>query len=317
MRTTHTTAVTIHKDKQRNKAFYGNLIQCANVWACPICSAKIQAKRSLEISKAVFNAYHNNKKAIMITLTQPHTKHDPLANIVDKHKIAINKFKSGNQFSLFTKRTGCYGKIRSTEVTHSNRNGWHYHVHELWFVDQDCDINSEVEFLKRKWFNACKSAGFEINNELAFFTHAVDVMDNAHTSDYLAKSGQHWGADKELTGGANKKGHGKTPFDLADSTNRSDNQRFIEYLHATRGKAQLYWSRGLKSLVGVVDKTDQELTEEQTEKAELIAFLEREMWSCVLRNGGRSTVLDIVEQHGFVGLRDWLHRYGLTLEPPD
>lgn len=51
--------------------------------------------------------------------------------------------------------------------------------------------------------------------------------------------------------------------------------RFVEYLQVTRGKAQLYWSPKLKSLVGVTDKTDEELVEEDKENAELIAFIEK------------------------------------------
>jgi hypothetical protein len=318
MRTSHSSTVTVHHSQKHNKAFYGNLVQCANVWACPVCSAKIQQRRAKEISTAVFHAYNNGKKAIMITLTQPHTRLDSLASIVDKHKHAIKQFKSGKQFTNFTTRTGCSGKIRSTEVTYSKRNGWHYHVHELWFVDQDCDINSELKFLKQKWFNACSSAGFSIPDLQAFNKHSVDVMDNAHTSDYLAKSGQSWGADKELTGGASKKGYGSTPFDLANSADPSDNQRFLEYVHATRGKAQLYWSRGLKALVGITDKTDQQLAEEQEEQAILVAHLDNTIWLQILHTKARSTLLSITEKGGYNALSNWLaHKYGFTLHPPD
>lgn len=316
MRAPFSSAVSIHHNKEHNKAFYGNLIQCASVWGCPVCSAKIQARRALEISKAVCYAYHNKKKAIMITLTQPHTKEDSLADIVAKHKVAISKFKSGKQFTNFSKRTGCYGKIRSSECTYSNINGWHWHVHELWFVDESCDIEVEKQFLINKWYNACTKAGFVINDKEAFWEHSVDIIDEAHTSDYLAKSGQFWGIDKELVKGAAKKGHGKNPFDLANSNNKADNMRFVEYLQVTRGKAQLYWSPKLKSLVGVTDKTDEELVEEDKENAELIAFIEKDLWKCILNNGARSTILDIVEKHGFNGLREWFCKHGFQLDPP-
>lgn len=64
MRAPFSSAVSIHHNKEHNKAFYGNLIQCASVWGCPVCSAKIQARRALEISKAVCYAYHNKKKLL-------------------------------------------------------------------------------------------------------------------------------------------------------------------------------------------------------------------------------------------------------------
>ena len=252
----------------------------------------------------------------MITLTQPHTIEDKLTDILEKHKVAMKNFKAGKQFTLFTRRTGCIGKIRSSECTYSHINGWHWHVHELWIVDENCDIEAETEFLKKKWLNACLNAGFIIAKPKAFNEVSVNIIDNAHSSDYLAKLGLHWGADKELTGGASKKGHGKNPFDLANSNFTADKLLFLEYLQATKGKAQIYWSPGLKALVGVEDKTDKELVEEQTEYAELIAFLEREMWRTILRNGERATVLEVVEKYGFSGLRDWLYNYGFMLFGP-
>ena len=52
------------------------------------------------------------------------------------------------------------------------------------------------------------------------------------------------------------------------------------------------------------------------ENAELIAFIEKDLWKCILNNGARSTILDIVEKHGFNGLREWFCKHGFQLDPP-
>ena len=104
----------------------------------------------------------------------------------------------------------------------------------------------------------------------AFDDYAVDVKFNCKASDYLAKTDHkdnlksYWGADREIAKASSKtskkEGKGMHPFQLA-----IDNKKdlFIEYVEAIRGKAQLFWSRGLKNKVGIVEKTDEELAEEK------------------------------------------------------
>lgn len=38
---------------------------------------------------------------------------------------------------------------------------------------------------------------------------------------------------------------------------------FMEYVNAIKGSRQLVWSRGLKAAVGVDDKTDEEIAQEE------------------------------------------------------
>lgn len=307
--------VAIYRSIKHHKAFYGNLVQCSSVWACPVCAPKIQARRSLEISKALHWVYSNGYKAVMVTFTQPHTKGERLKDIIDKHRVAMNKMKSGSQFTLFKKRTGYIGQIRGLETTYG-ANGWHWHAHELWIVSEDCNIENEKEFLKNKWLRSCRTADFNIKNEDDFLQHAVDVIDNAHATDYLQKLGKNWGIDKELTHGSSKKGHGMTPFELLESDNLVHNRLFLEYIRATKGKAQLFWSRGLKNKTGIAEKTDKEIIDEKVNEAEAIVYLEKELWRCVIQNNARAEILNIVEVAGFDGLQRWFTDYGFILKPP-
>lgn len=307
--------VAVYHSHEHHKAFYGNLIQCSSVWACPVCAPKIQARRALEISKALHWVYSNGYKAIMVTFTQPHTKGDRLKDIIAKHSIAMNKMKSGSQFTHFKRRTGYAGQIRGLETTYGS-NGWHWHAHELWIVSADCNIENEIEFLKNKWLRSCKTAGFEIKNEDDFLQHAFNIIDNAHATDYLQKLGKNWGIDKELTHGSHKRGQGMSPFELLESSDPIHNMLFMEYIRATKGKAQLFWSRGLKDKTDVSEKTDEEINNEEIDKAKIIAYLERELWKCVLQKNARAEILNITEFAGFEGLRQWFANYGFILKPP-
>ena len=298
--------VSLYRSNTNGKSFFGGLHKCSSVWACPVCSQRIQARRSHEISIGMYWAYHNNHKAVMITLTHPHHAHQSLRNNMEHHNDAVKRFFSGKQFTLFKQRVGYVGMIKSNEVTYGS-HGWHYHTHLLFIVSKSCNIESEKEFLVNKWVNACKSAGFCISDEVAFRSHGVDIMDNCHASQYLAKFGRNWGADKEMARGASKKGHGKTAFDLLRSDDEQDNLLYVEHARALRGVRQIVWSRGLKSLVGVSDKSDEELNEQdEQDNSDLIASIGLKDWRIVLREQARSEILEIAEQWGSEGVALWL-----------
>ena len=294
--------VSLYRSNTNGKSFFGGLHKCSSVWACPVCSQRIQARRSHEISKGMYWAYHNNHKAVMITLTHPHHAHQSLRNNMEHHNDAVKRFFSGKQFTLFKKRVGYVGMIKSNEITYGN-NGWHYHTHLLFIVSKSCNIESEKEFLCNKWVNACENAGFCISDEVAFKSHGLDIMDNCHASDYLAKFGRNWGIDRELAKGASKKGHGKTPFELLAN---GEEDLFLEYVCATRGVRQLVWSKGLKALCGIVNKSDEEINEEDVDNASLICTLTYSQWQIVLLYGARAEILAIAENEGAEGVFLWL-----------
>lgn len=86
-----------------------------------------------------------------------------------------------------------------------------------------------------------------------------------------------------MTKGHIKQGRegGLTPFDLLDLSaqgqevhGRSPAKLFKEYSEAFYGKAQLSWSRGLKDLFGLRDKSDDQIIDEAVEDAVQIETIE-------------------------------------------
>ncbi|MBV6574955.1 rolling circle replication protein, Rep63 protein, partial [Acinetobacter baumannii] len=80
-----------------------------------------------------------------------------------------------------------------------------------------------------------------------------------------------WGIESELTKGHVKKGRngGFTPFDLLQLSlynetifEKDFGKLFQEFAIAMKGSRQLVWSRGLKALLDLDEKTDEELAEE-------------------------------------------------------
>lgn len=301
--------VAVMQSQEFKTGHYKNLATCGSVWACPICTAKIQERRRVEIAKAMDRHYQDGGQVIMVTLTAPHYKKQLLKDLRKMQSKALTHLRGAGSYRDFLKDNGYLGLIRSLEVTVSQRNGWHLHTHELWFVDRDADVAEIKRRTLQRWRAACIKQGFlDGANEkkiTAFNKHAVDIKANVSTSEYVAKmdDSSHWGADREIAKSSTKKGKrkGLHPFGLLaeihDKTEKADwaGLRFIEYCRAMKGARQIYWSPGLKDLFEIDEKTDEELA--TMEESELIHVVDIDIptWKIIRRNGGRSTIPELVE----------------------
>lgn len=308
------------RSRESLRAFFGGLVQCASVWGCPVCCAKIQERRAHEISSALHWVYTNSYKAVMVTYTHSHKKGDSLSECIEKHNKALRVLRAGEPYARFRKSLGVLGVIRGSEVTYGN-NGWHFHTHEILIVKATSDITEWESWLKERWLGACEKVGFTISDKASVLEHGCDILKrdgkvvDCHASDYLAKFGQTWGIDKELSKGASKIANsdkardfaGKTPFDLVSRENL-----FLEYLEATKGKSQLFWSKGLKKLVGLVDKTDEQLVEENEDNADLIAKITNIVWKVVIDKEERAKFLEYAEIYGLAGVLSYLQENNIA-----
>ncbi len=314
LRSRYTPEVSIYKTKDYKKGFYTGLVTCANTWACPVCSQKIQEKRRQEISKGIDWAYKEGYKAVMVTFTFPHGLGDNLADLLEKQSQAFKTLRSGKAWDKFKSKVDFQGLIRSLEVVHG-QNGWHPHTHELWFVKSDADAQFIKETTLKRWYNACLKVGLTTEaKSMSFMLHAVDVKDNASNSDYLAKqdSSKHWGVDREIAKGNAKSSKGKHPFSLLEDSINGDGKAgeiYLAYVEAMKRKRQIYWSTGLKDKVGLNEITDEEIAEEtEKEFSILVGLLDADDWTTVVQNRLRSKVLEVAESQGIDEVRAMLEK---------
>ena len=307
--------VGVNFSAQFQSAHYSGLATCGSVWACPICCALIQQRRRSELTALIRWAYDQGYKPCMVTFTFPHTAFDGLQALKDAQRTAFKKLRSGNVWTLFKKRCGFGGLVRSLEVTHG-QNGWHPHTHELWLIKDQTPSEQAVFLadLKDRWLNCCVKSGLlDATDDLKrfhFLIHAVDVRFNAQDSDYLAKqdSSRAWGADREIATASSKgsKGKGVHPHEFLIRRGKGDASRYLEYVHAMTGSRQLYWSPGLKKSVGLDEVEDEALAVESLEHSDVLGMLSAEQWDLVRKNrGARAKLLEVAESG------DWqsVHRF--------
>ena len=318
--------VAIKRATEHGGAFYAGVATCGNVWACPVCAAKVQERRREEIATGIRWAYREGLQPVMVTLTFPHRSWHKLSALLTQQDDALKRLRRGRPWSRFIESVGYRGLIRSLEVTHGE-NGWHPHTHELWFVRADADAEAIRAEVAQQWESACARAGLLNMDDPAqveaFRAHAVDVKGNCSASDYLAKQddSRHWGADRELAKSSSKAGRAKGLHafgllaDAAEGNSRAG-RLFLAYVLAMKGRRQLFWSHGLKAVVGLDAKTDEEVAAEEREQSELLGVMTALEWESVVRAGLRAALLTAAERGGWPDVRRLLDAIVPPTDPP-
>lgn len=300
-------------------AHYGGLQICASVWLCPVCSSKISERRRVELAAGVAAWRSTEPHALaLVTLTLQHSRAEKLSSVLRTVKGAYSLLRAGKWWVSFADAAGIVGSVRALEVTHGD-NGWHPHMHILFFLSSPFSL-SFSETLKARWMQCVASDG-----GYASYAHGCDVrVADEEVSDYIAKYGHEptkpvWTASHEVTKSVAKQGRisGRTAFQLLADFADGDKEAgvlFIHYAGALKGQRQLYWSRGLRELLGLAEeKSDQDLAEEQSEVAIILATLTWEQWRVVLGNDARADLLLVASSGDASAVRSWLVGLGVVL----
>jgi len=308
-------AVEIHKALMFKAAFYTNLQTCKSIWSCPVCASKITERRRLELQHAVQNW---RGRVLLLTLTLQHNITEPLEVVLSALSSAYSHgVTRGEYWQNLKSEFGLAGTVKTLEVTHGV-NGWHPHNHVLFFSRHDeIDFDLLHEKLYQKWESKLKSLGRYTNRK------AFDLQySNEAVANYVAKWGladSDWNISHEMTKSPVKiaKNGGYTPFALLESSaggNEAHGRLFQEYFKAFKGEKQLYYSPGLKKLLGLADKSDEQICDEKIEQSYLFMVLSREQWRQVLGNDIRAELLHQVAEGEIQSVVAYLSQFGIEWE---
>lgn len=285
----------IHKNEK--KAFYKGFMVCGCLWVCPVCAMSITEGRRRELQLAIREWESRGGSITMTTHTVRHNRGDSLEKILNGLGKARRLMMNRKPYQRIKKTFGVAGTVRALEVTFSE-NGWHVHDHEINFHLPGFTVScSQYERdLLPEWISACVSSGLDTPDH-----HGVKIHDGTEAGKYASK----WGMESELTKSHVKVGRegSMTPWDFLRE-GRKD--LFLEYARCFRGKRQLVWSRGLKDLLGIREKTDQELAEHQDEISLLIARIEQEYVRYLVNSEQQGELLIVAEREGKEGVLRFL-----------
>jgi hypothetical protein len=287
--------------RETNKTYWDNVQRCGSVFMCPVCSKKISEARRVELAKAIKVWKDKGNTVLLLTLTNSHDIKDKLKDLLKGQKKAIKSFFGdglGKKILGTNKIKGLmrrFGHIRAVEITYG-QNGWHPHFHILLFLEGTFNLNQIKDFKNKlylHWLNCCKKAKLSLPDE----KHGLDLRDGNYAAKYISK----WGLEHEMTKNISKKGRNQSynPFDLANLSfkdekinGRKPSMLFKEYAENFKGTRQLSWSKGLKQALLIDNKTDEQLAQQDLNKAiPLIKVSDKEFY-LIKKAGMRHLFLD-------------------------
>lgn len=256
-------------------ATVSGLETCSSVWACPVCSAKISTYRKSELSQ-IINYWE--KEMLFITFTIRHNSSQSLKEIWEAMSKAWTVFTSGKGYLLLKDSYEIEHYIKSTEITYSERNGWHLHLHTVFFMNKK--IKNKTQFKKRiftRWNNALSKSNFDCTLENG--VDVVDVYKNSGLGAYMAKLSDDVAYEINGTNTKIAKGKSMTMLTLLNNLieiKKSNKEYYLndeynrllkvwhEYEIVSKGKRQITFSNGLKKLSNIHDDyTDEEIMQLQ------------------------------------------------------
>lgn len=256
---------------------YAGLASCGSVWACPVCNARIQAVRRLEVGTALAWALADGGAAFGAYTLRHHagSSLDGTWRGLSKCWEAVARDKSVRNVRA---ALGLVGTIRAAEVTHG-ANGWHPHLHPVHLFSRPIGHDGVAALHSAQfaaWRRAADRLGLDAPVLGAQDLHLV-TGENAHAElgDYFTKASYTPTSEAvgwEMTSTQTKsrsRGDGRTPWDLLRAVYAEGDADALDLWHRwekdSKGKRALTWSRGLRKAVGL----DREATDEEIADAEV------------------------------------------------
>jgi hypothetical protein len=328
-------------------AQYTHLQTCGSIWLCAPCAARKaeERRRIMQRMNGKFIEGKDGGSIWMTTYTVSHHDYDALDELLDHFLAARKKMREGRQGMALRRDFDVVGTISVLEVTWSEENGWHPHVHELVYCrTKGFDADGYEALARPAWKRAAAQEGLSMN------MHGFEVRRTyGAVQDYVTKYGHQpasekvWGTESEMVKGHLKQSRaGLTPFAMLNQivaaqeamreirlglatgeiVDRAEAQvqlrelneralllrdKFREYARAFKGRKQLNPSKGVQPLWKAAEA---EIEQEEKEKEDqggryTLISFYDDQWNEVVRRRVRPEV----QEEGRTGRPGWVLEY--------
>ena len=303
--------------------FFNGVANCGGYWRCPVCALKISENKK-ELLSGLIGAHQLKGFSIgFLTLTVRHSRFDTLKKSLDKISENYRSFQNQRFFSRNKIDLGFIGQVKTLEITYSMVNGWHPHLHVLFFYnhsDSNKIENFQKDFISR-WFKYKDN-----NGTLGGQNQQILSSDNA-LSNYLAK----YDITSEMTKGQIKSSKGLTPFTAlakiacGDYADYMEKHRlygvYAQYVEQTQGKHFVNISNSLRQeyseFMEEFNKTDEEIVNE-VNIDEVLLKVSLPIWKLICKNDLQPLVLIKYKENNLEGVYNLLNYFrdfnGLDVE---
>lgn len=268
----------------------GNVASCGLIWVCAVCSAKIRARREVELEAACAEWVSRGGSLAMLTFTVRHDESMSLDEVLNALNGSYRALRHRRSFEKV--RALCVGQVRALEVTYGAK-GWHPHLHVLLFVAPGATESEVQDVLPSMVTDWRCLVGSRLPGVLPpSVERSIDLVwfgaDASSAAGYVSK------VAKEISLADSKSG--LDPFALLDVEDVGRDRavaRFIEYVKTMRGRHAMDWSPGLRDLLGLgVEKSDEEVVGDDDDLGDaIVGVVFARQWNRYMREGTAQRVL--------------------------
>lgn len=303
---------------------FSGLQSCGSVWACPVCVARIQAERRVELEKLQRWADKEGFAVVFKTVTLRHRRGQSLEKLLGVLSAARRGVSQARRVRRLRDDLGVVGSVRTVEVTHGSA-GWHPHVHEIVILRRKPSERQLAELRDAEfsvWEKQAVKRGLGAPMKRFYDVRLADLSESL--TDYMVKTGSEFNSEEarklafELQGATVKRGRGsRTPWeillDVVASGDAADLALWEEYEKATKGRRALVWSDGLKAMVGVDEVSDEEIAEEEegSEEQNILTLV----WETAREHG--ANILDAADSGGKDAVLEYCATHDVLVMEPD
>ncbi|MEM8926204.1 MAG: hypothetical protein AAGD35_22090 [Actinomycetota bacterium] len=318
-------STVVYKRSRNGRCRVNGVATCKSMWGCLGCAARRRALKSAMV-KYYVDAHRDAGKGVSFaSFTLAHYPTDSLHDLLEALRKSFTDMRHLKVYKQAEADYGVIGWIAALEITHGI-NGWHPHLHVLYFHDEPLDVESGANhgFNKALYEAFGRQIDRHLNRQIHHI-HGVTLVPvrrasreqgDDHIAEYLGK------IQLELTRQDLKtaKGDSRSPWqialDAAETGDAQDAARWCEYLRATKGRnvittgghlAELHGEpteEQLNALIGDDDNDDDqgETTgdDEQVDIASSDSDLWRDLTRCPTRPGDSPAAyaLEALERDG-------------------
>ena len=302
--TNDNTPVNLCKSKT-GSVFFNGIANCGGYWRCPVCALKISEHKK-ELLKTIITAHQEKGLCIgFLTLTVRHKRTDNLKKVLEKLSKNYRSFQNTKIFEKDRKIVGMIGQIKTLEITFSDTNGWHPHLHLLYFYDNSkgASLGQFQKKLISEWFKYKDNNGLLRAQNQRILTKDI--------SDYMAK----YDITSEMTKGQIKGSKGLTPFTALGKIALGDYEDFKQkrklyyvystYVEQTQGKHFVNISNSIRAMyrdvIQDIDKTDDEVVNE-VDIDEILLKISVDVWKKICKHDLQPLIINKWKENGLEGV---------------
>lgn len=318
-------AIEVRSHGLERRASVKRVSTCSNAWVCPCCSPRIRSLRASEVEQATTQHLANGGGLAFLTLTVRHGKGDTLEELRRGISGAWSRVQASRTWRKLRDSGQVVGVVRAWDMTYSQTNGFHPHLHLLVFFES-VPATSEVlalqRFLTVEWAESVRVKLGEARvpssrRGVDFVAVGRTAGDAGAVSSYLAKVSGSAGLSAELLNPASAKvarprpgGRGLSVWELLALAVEGEAwavRASRELFEGVRGVYVVSWSRGLKKRFGIGEVADEDAPDPDAPEGSLLVE-EVPLPADILTHlnaspEGVSPLLDLAERKGVPALK--------------